>query len=63
MKRVIDFSIIQDIIADLSCPYCLERGTLCVQEDNDKKKGLSSHLTISCECGDDKETYTSKVVN
>ena len=30
---------------------------------NDKKKGLSSHLTISCECGYVKETYTSNVVN
>ena len=31
-----------------------------MQEDNEKKKGHSSHLT--CECGYEKETCTFKVI-
>ena len=52
--------ILQDIISDLCCPECYEEGTYFVQENDDKKKGLSSHLTVSCECGYGKATYTSK---
>ena len=52
--------ILQDIISDLCYPECYEKGTCFVQDNDDKKKGLSSHLTVSCECGYEKATYTSK---
>ena len=41
-------------------PECYEKGTCFVQENDDKKKGFSSHLTVSCEWGYEKATYTSK---
>lgn len=60
--RFVDMQIMQDIISDLCCPQCYEVGTLYMEETSDKKKGLSSHLTVTCDCGYEKETYTSRTI-
>ena len=54
--RLLDMQILQDIISDLCCPECNEKGTFFAQENDDKKKRISSHLTVSCECGYEKAT-------
>ena len=53
-----DMQILQDMISDLCCPQCC---TLYVEE-NSNKKGLSSNLAVRCDCGYEKETYTSKTI-
>ena len=55
--------IFQDIISFLSYPECLETGTLYIHEDDERKKGLASSLIVSCECGYQKDTYTSQTVD
>ena len=47
----------------LSCPECFEVGSLSLEEDYDRKNGLTSLLIITCECGYEKEAYTSHTVN
>ena len=47
----------------LSCPECFEVGSFSLEEDCDRKNGLTSLLIITCECGYKKEAYTSHTVN
>ena len=57
-----DMQILQDMISDLCCPQCCKTGTLYVEENINKKKGLSSHLAVRCDCGYENETYTSNTI-
>ena len=57
-----DMQILRDMISDLCCPQCCKTGTLYVEENSNKKKGLSSHLAVRCDCGYEKQTYTSKTI-
>ena len=47
----------------LSCPECFQDGSLSLEEDCDRKNGLTSLLILTCECGYVKEAYTSHTVN
>ena len=61
--RLLDLSILQDIFICLNCPNCQETGTMFLEEDHERKKGLASYLVITCECGYEKEFYTSQTVD
>ena len=60
--RLVDMEIMQAIISQLCCPECYEN-KLILEEDDYKKKGLSSSLCIKCDCGYVSSFYTSKVVD
>ena len=55
-------SIFQNILSSLRCPDCYESGCLYKEEDQERKKGLASMLSIACECGYEKQTYSSHTV-
>ena len=61
--RLLDVTILKDILMGLSCPECFEVGSLSPEEDYDRKNGLASLLIITCECGYKKEAYTSHTIN
>ena len=61
--RLLDITILKDILMGLSCPECFEVGSLSLEEAYDRKNGLASQLIITCECGYEKEAYTSHTVN
>ena len=61
--RLLDLSILQDIFICLNCPDCQETGTMFLEEDHVRKKGLACNLVIACECGYEKEFYTSQTVD
>ena len=61
--RLLDITILKNILMGLSCPECFEVGSLSLEEDYDRKNGLTSLLIITCECGYEKEAYTSRTVN
>jgi hypothetical protein len=61
--RLLDLSILQDIFICLNCPNCQETGTMFLEEDHQRKKGLASYLVLTCECGYEKEFYTSRTVD
>ena len=50
------------IFSCLCCPECFETGSLYIEKDEDRRKGLASFLNILCGCGHRKELYTSKTV-
>ena len=60
--RLVDMSIFQNILSSLRCPNCHEAGCLYIEEDQERKKGLASMLSIACECGCEKQTYSSHTV-
>ena len=55
-------SIFQDILSRLRCPDCHETGCLYMEEDQERKKCLVSMLSIACECGCEKQTYSPHTV-
>ena len=61
--RLIDLRILQDIFTGLNCPDCQEAGTLFMEEKHERKKGLASNLVLACECGYEKDFYTSQTVD
>ena len=54
-----DVEILSSIITQLCCPVC-KRDGLKLLLNFKKKKGISSHLAVSCECGYLSEFDTSK---
>ena len=58
--RIVDMGLLQTLITSLACPDCLST-KLHLEENDKKKKGLSSFLVISCdECDFSTSSYTSK---
>ena len=57
-NRIIDMEILSNIISILCCPECT-KPCLKLSERFSHKKGLSSLLVISCECGYKHDFYTS----
>ena len=43
----------------MRCPDCHETDCLLVEEDQERKKGLASLVSITCDCGYEKQTYSS----
>ena len=60
--RLVDMFIFQDILETLRCPDCHETGCLYIEKAQKRKKGLASMLLIACECGYEKQTYSSHTV-
>ena len=60
--RFMDLQILEDLISSLCCPCCY-KNDLHLEEQDTKKKGLASYLSIVCPCGYTKEGYTSKHVH
>ena len=63
--RLMDMTILEDVLSLVSCPECFQIGTLYIEEDHSLKKGLASLIKVACnECDCVvKETYTSNVTN
>lgn len=61
--RLMDMEIMQVIISQLCCPECGDANTIFLEEDEYKRKGLSSFLSLKCSCGYQNCFYTSKVVD
>ena len=60
--RLIDMSILHNLLGLLCCPECLEY-SLVIEEDITKRKGLSSFLTVNCSsCPFSWSSHTSKGV-
>ena len=59
---LLDITILKDILMGLSCSECFEVGSLSLEEDYDRKKGLASLLIITCECGYEKDAHTSHTI-
>ena len=58
--RIVYMGLLQTLITSLACPDCLST-KLHLEENDKKKKGLSSFLVISCdECDFSTSSYTSK---
>ena len=57
--RFVDVEILSDMITFLCCPNCKSSG-LMLHENFSKKKGFASLLLIKCECGFEKEFYSSQ---
>ena len=57
--RFVDVEISSDMISFLCCPNCKGSG-LMLHENFSKKKGFASLLLIKCECGFEKEFYSSQ---
>ena len=55
-------SIFRDILLSLRFPECHETGSLYVEEDQERKKGLASMLSIACEYAHEKHAYSSHTV-
>lgn len=59
--RIVDLSVLQLMIQCVACPNCYSI-SLYIEEDDSKKKGLSSFLSINCmECDFSTSTFTSKL--
>ena len=60
--RLIDLCILQDVLSCLLCTGCQQPETLFLFERDERKKGLSSNLNLCCDCGFQKEFFTSQPV-
>ena len=57
--RLIDVEILSELMGVLCCPECKTCG-LKLHENFAAKKGFASNLQLKCECGFQKQFYTSK---
>jgi len=59
--RLIDLSILKEIIELFCCPVCKHDGHVSIVENKSKRKGLASFLEIKCiNCNFEFKSYTSK---
>ena len=57
--RIIDMELLSNVFEELCCPKC-SQPNLLFSENNCKKKGSSSMLTLNCSCGYLREFHTSR---